>query len=242
VDGWAAYWDSAGSTDAGLVRPYNEDSFLNRPDSGFWIVADGMGGHDCGDVASQALCAAFADLPNVGDLTAAVDFIDERVIDVNRELRELAFARHAGSVIGSTFVALVARGRYAACLWAGDSRLYRLRDGLLVRLSDDHSLVEESQYGLASPDNEQANVITRAVGAEDQVFLDVDVYELMEGDRFMLCSDGLNKEVNDDEISRLMSAGSASDCTAELIAKALDAGGSDNVTVVVADCLTGSGQ
>jgi serine/threonine protein phosphatase PrpC len=95
------------------------------------------GGHACGDVASQTLCAALDKLPSIENLSSVVDFIDDSVIEVNRELLALARANEVGSVIGCTVVALVARGDHAVCLWAGDSRLYRLRDGLLARLSDD---------------------------------------------------------------------------------------------------------
>jgi serine/threonine protein phosphatase PrpC len=231
----AEYWDSAGSTDVGLVRQLNEDSYLDRTDLGLWVVADGMGGHACGDVASQTLCAALDKLPSIENLSSVVDFIDDSVIGVNRELLALARANEVGSVIGCTVVALVARGDHAVCLWAGDSRLYRLRDGILARLSDDHSLVEESPAGLYEPDSKYANVITRAVGADEQLFLDVDAYKLMKGDRFLLCSDGLDKELSDDEIAGFLLSGSPQASSRALVDAALRAGGTDNVTVIVAD-------
>lgn len=242
MDAWVECWDSVGSTDVGLVRQLNEDSFLNRPDLGLWVVADGMGGHACGDVASQMLCAALDKLPHVEKLSSVVDFIDDGVIEVNRELLALAHSNQAGSVIGCTVVALVARGRHAACLWAGDSRLYRLRDGILARLSSDHSLVEESEVGLYEPNSGYDNVITRAVGADEHIFLDVDAFELIEGDRFLLCTDGLTGELNDDEIAQFLLAGSAEASSQALIDTALKAGGRDNVTAVVADYHPGTGQ
>lgn len=228
-------WISAGRTDVGRVRRLNEDSFLDRPDLGLWVVADGMGGHSSGDVASQMVCSALNKMPDLEDLTAVVEFIDDSVISVNHELVELAHASRKGSVIGSTVVTLAARGAVAVCLWAGDSRLYRLRDGELEMLSDDHSLVAESTPGLYDQDSDFANVITRAVGASEQLFLDIDAFNLIEGDRFLLCSDGLSRELSDREIARFLLAGSAEVCSQVLVENALQAGGSDNVTAIVVD-------
>lgn len=224
MSGCVDSWVSAGSTDVGMVRRQNQDCFLNRPDLRIWIVADGMGGHERGDIASQMLCGAFDQIPREGSLASVVDYIDDRVLEVNNKLLNLFLSTDINSIVGSTIVVLVARGPYAVCLWAGDSRLYRLRGTSMVQLTDDHSLVEQS------------NVITRAVGAGEDLILDIDAYELREGDRFLLCSDGLNKELDDREISRLLSSVKCSTaCSKKLVENARNAGGTDNITAVVAD-------
>ena len=228
-------WDSAAATDVGQVRQLNEDAFLDRPDLGLWAVADGMGGHASGDVASNMLCTALAQLPELCDLSAAVDFIDTTAERVNDELVQLAQSRERGGVIGSTLVALVARGDHAVFLWAGDSRLYRLRAGSLEQLTDDHSLLEESRGLLADTSAINANIITRAVGADRSLILELEGVTLHPGDRFLLCSDGLNREMDDGEITRKLLQGSPGNTSHALVVDAVTAGGGDNVTAVVAD-------
>jgi len=221
-------WDSAGATDVGLVRQLNEDSFLDRPDRGLWVVADGMGGHACGDVASQMLCAQLNELLYSEKLSEAVNAVDDCITGVNQELIALAQSEHAGNIVGSTVIAMVARGQQCACLWAGDSRLYRLRDGLLSCLSEDHSLVGDAYAA-------NSNIITRAVGSDAHLVLDVDAFNLIKGDRYLLCSDGLSKELSDAVIAQILLKGGVRETSAALIEGALKAGGGDNVTVIVAD-------
>lgn len=236
MDAWSDCWDSAGVSDVGRVRKLNEDSYLDRPDLGLWVVADGMGGHSSGDVASQSICATLAEMPQSLNLSQAVDFFDTCCIHINEQLVNLARESQAGTVIGSTVVALISRGSSAIIIWAGDSRLYRLRDGQLQQLNQDHSFLAES-----APDHDPdlnanyGHIITRAVGADDQLFLDLDATSLADGDRYLLCSDGLSNELTGEQLARCMVGGSASDCGRRLVDQALCAGGRDNVTVVVAD-------
>lgn len=228
-------WNSAAVTDVGQVRQLNEDAFLDRPDLGLWAVADGMGGHSSGDVASDMLCTALSALPPHCPLSAAVDFIDSCAEKVNDQLLTMASERNAGGVIGCTLVALVARGPHAVFLWAGDSRLYRLRDGQLEQLTDDHSLVEEARGRVADPSQINSNIITRAVGADQQLVLELESALLEEGDRFLLCSDGLNRDLDDAGIARLMAVGVPASASAGLVAQAVRAGGGDNITALIAD-------
>ena len=227
-------WESAAATDVGQVRKLNEDAFLDRPDLGLWAVADGMGGHDSGEVASDMLCAALAHLPGDCCLSAAVDFIDSCVEDVNGQLVAMARERDAGGVIGCTLVALVARDDHAVFLWAGDSRLYRLRGGRLEQLTDDHSLVEESRAQMADATQINSNIITRAVGADRRIVLDIEQLLVHDGDRFLLCSDGLNRDLGDSEIASLLAPGEPAAVSSALVAKACTAGGGDNITALVA--------
>lgn len=236
MDAWSDCWESAGFSDVGLVRKLNEDSFLDRPDLGLWVVADGMGGHSSGEVASGSICSGLAAMPLSFGLSQAVDFIDESCLLINQQLMSIARERGADMVIGSTVVALISRGRNAVVLWAGDSRLYRLRGGLLQQLSEDHCYRPEP--GRESELDSSANydhIITRAVGADDQLFLDLDAASLVAGDRYLLCSDGLSNELTEEQLTQLMAGGSASACSRRLVDQALQAGGRDNVTAIVAD-------
>ena len=228
-------WDSAAVSDVGQVRQLNEDAYLDRPDLGLWAVADGMGGHSSGDVASDMLCTTLAGLPADCELSEAVQFIDDSVEQVNSDLVALADRRGSGGVIGCTLVALVARGPHAVFLWAGDSRLYRLREGALAQLTDDHSLVEESRSMLADTSAINSNIITRAVGADHSLVLELEGLHLRGGDRFLLCSDGLNRDIDDPDIAGLLGGGAPALVSQTLVDTAVRAGGHDNVTALVAD-------
>ncbi|VAW79432.1 Protein serine/threonine phosphatase PrpC, regulation of stationary phase [hydrothermal vent metagenome] len=233
-------WISAGITDVGKVRKINEDAFTDRPDNGLWVVADGMGGHAAGDFASQAIVESLNQVGQHERLSLFIDEVEDRLLKVNQALIDEAASREESTTIGSTVVALIALEKHCACLWAGDSRAYRLRGGQMTPVSQDHSQVEEliEQGMLLREDAEShpaANVITRAVGADEQLFVDVELVELQDGDRFLLCSDGLFKEVSEPEIAEHMQRGSSQELCHDLIELALERGSRDNVTVVAVD-------
>ncbi|MGG5812418.1 PP2C family protein-serine/threonine phosphatase [Falsiroseomonas sp. CW058] len=223
-----------GVTHPGSVRPRNEDIFVDRGDIGLWAVADGAGGHGAGDVASAAIAAALSDLPaglSAAELLAQVRL---RIGAVHAELQDRAAAAGRGRIIASTVVILLARGGHYACLWAGDSRAYLLRDGALTRITRDHSVVQDLvESGLIDADDAeahpQANVITRAVGAQGELELDKISARIAPGDLFLLCSDGLFKALPEGEIARMLAAGLGAE---DLIAAALARGARDNVTAV----------
>lgn len=223
----------------GAVRKHNEDNMLSRPDLGLWVVADGAGGHDSGEVASGMIVAGLDRLP--GQLTSSELLSNVRltVSQVHQELRDEAARRGNGAMIASTFVALILRDRHFACLWAGDSRAYLLRAGVLQQISRDHSLVQElvDSGNLAAEDAERhphANVITRAVGSDsDELELDKVIGQIEPGDRFLLCSDGLSKTLSEAEISSLLGAPDGVPPPELLIAAALAHHVNDNVTAVV---------
>ncbi|WP_225769738.1 PP2C family serine/threonine-protein phosphatase [Inquilinus sp. Marseille-Q2685] len=224
----------AAKTDAGAVRQHNEDAFLLRPEHGLWAVADGMGGHLRGDHASRMVMDALAQ----GDAAAAIDEIRARIAVAHRALLREAASLGDGAVIGATAVILVVRdGRYT-CLWAGDSRLYRLRDGVLRQLTRDHSYVQRLiDSGSLTPEEGRrhpgANVITRAVGASGPLELDLVEGDSRPGDVYLLCSDGLTNVVTDAEIADRLGALSCEQASVALLELALARGAPDNVTIVV---------
>jgi serine/threonine protein phosphatase PrpC len=231
-------WTSAALSNVGKRRKINEDDFLERPDAGLWVVADGMGGYEAGDVASQAITQALEKLQPPSKMSDFVDEVESRLLDVNTELYEMARKRR--STIGSTVVALLAIESHCVALWAGDSRAYRYRAGQLEPLSQDHSHVEELiEQGLLLRDEAEnhpdANVITRAVGAQDELFLDLDIYSVQDRDIFLLCSDGLYKEITESEIAEVLSKKrfNCQRAAQQLIALALSRKCKDNVTVVI---------
>jgi serine/threonine protein phosphatase PrpC len=234
------HWVSAVLTDVGKVRKINEDACAAWPEHGVWVVADGMGGHDAGDLASSSIVEALAGVGRQPSLSDLVDRVEDTLLQVNRALLAEASNRSAETTIGSTVVVLLASGSHCACLWAGDSRIYRLRDGRLRQISQDHSQVMDMvEQGLLLREDAEfhpaANVVTRAVGAAEELFLDIEVEELNPGDRFLLCSDGLTKEVQEAEIAQLVQQGSCSDVCDRLVGLTLERGSRDNVSVVVVD-------
>jgi serine/threonine protein phosphatase PrpC len=165
-----------------------------------------------------------------------VEAVEQQLLETNTRLREYAI-REETHTIGSTVVALVIRGQHAVCLWAGDSRLYRCRDGRLEQISQDHALVEELvERGVLTPeqavDHPHGNLVTRAVGAADNLFVDVEIVDIQPGDVFILCSDGLEKEIAEEEISAMVQNNGSSRLSHQLVERALSVGARDNVTVI----------
>ncbi|NIG92653.1 serine/threonine-protein phosphatase [Vibrio vulnificus] len=221
-------------THAGKVRPYNEDALLDMTARRVWVVADGMGGHSAGDVASQMLVDRIErfvlDTPDFG-----IDELRQMIEVANREIFQYAQVHLDGKTMGSTVVLLFLQDGYFHCLWVGDSRIYLLRDNHLVQKTRDHSQVMElvEQGLLVEEDAEKhplANVITRAVGVEETVRIDQQSGQLLHGDQFLLCSDGLTKELSNSEIHQIMCADSVNQSGLALLHAALVRGANDNVT------------
>ncbi len=232
-------FESFGVSHEGRVRELNEDRYLVEPRSGIWLVADGMGGHDAGEVASAAIVAHAA---TIGIASSAPDLrarFEERILRANEEIR--AIARDRGGTIGSTFAALLAYERDYACVWCGDSRVYRIHAGAIAQVTRDHTEVQELlDAGTITPEEAltwpRRNVITRAVGVSDEVVAEIEIGRAEPGDVFVLGSDGLHGHVTGEEILE-----KAADATPEaachaLLALVLDRGATDNVTVVVVRC------
>jgi type VI secretion system protein ImpM len=219
---------SAGATDVGRVRRNNQDAFIERTEIGVWAVADGMGGHEHGEIASRMICDALAALVPGETLRACVDAIAQQLDRINEYLYRTMANATKPAQSGSTVVALVTRGTRCAVLWVGDSRIYRLRGGELVQLTSDH--VAESHGN-----SEENHAISRAVGGDSTLDVDVAYDSVQPGDRFLLCSDGLNHEIADDAIAQKLREPDPLQCVQGLIAAALRAGGTDNVSVIVVD-------
>ncbi|MES2919861.1 MAG: protein phosphatase 2C domain-containing protein [Pseudomonadota bacterium] len=231
-------WTSAAATDVGSKRKINEDALLARPEAGLWVVADGMGGHAAGDVASHAVIHPLSQIEFHEALADFVEAVEDSLLLVNQQLRDYARNELGGRTVGSTVVSLILSQRTGVCLWAGDSRLYRLRQGQLTRLSRDHSAVQEMVEAGAITQAEadrhpQSNVITRAVGGAEVLFVDSAVFAPEAGDTYLLCSDGLYNEVGEDSIRRKLALDDEQEATRRLVDEALHNGGRDNISVVV---------
>lgn len=224
---------SAGISDVGRLRPTNQDAFAELNDAGVWVVADGMGGYRDGDVASRMVCDSLQGLSGEGTLEQAIEILRQRVSDVNRRLYEASVRRINPVVSGSTVAMLLVRRTSCAVLWAGDSRVYRWRQNRLTQLTTDHTWAAE--LNLQHPEEEADHAITRAVGGESTLALDVRRDKVHLGDRFLLCSDGLTRELTDAQIATAMAGPDVGTCARKLIDATLRAGARDNVTVVVVE-------
>lgn len=232
-------WRSAARTDTGKVRARNEDAFLALPEQGLWVVADGMGGHQNGALASRLIVEQLAELPE-GSLDQRLVELRQCLHRLNHRLgQELTItADRTDTVIGSTVVALLLEGDRAACVWAGDSRCYLWRGSRLYQLSRDHSLVQQliDEQGLAPHEaarHPAANALTRAIGASETLQLDILELDVLPGDVFLLCSDGLYQGVSADELGACLNLPSPHLAVERLFQRVLDGPARDNLSAVV---------
>ena len=236
-DGGEAFtWLSASHTDVGRVRHVNEDAFLDSEEQRLWVVADGMGGQSRGDYASSAVVAQLRAFPRQNSVLANLQDMESR-LQVAHEKCQTAFRTHRP---GTTVAAMHAHGNYCFLLWAGDSRIYRLRDGCLEQLTQDHSLAQE-KYARGEiskqelEEHSSAHVLTRSVGAHKRLRLDMRHDPVKSGDRFLLCSDGLYNPVDIEAIRLSLGQGSPEEACQALVKLALNGGGRDNITVVTVE-------
>lgn len=232
------HWHSAQDTNVGMVREINEDSILSMPEAQLWAVADGMGGYEAGNVASNMVVKSLDPITSKSSLNEMVNCVEDSLIDVNHRILEYADIMLDGRTLGSTVVALIIQGHTGICLWAGDSRLYRYRKDQLVQLSRDHSQVEELVLqGFLSPEEAEnhpdSNVITRAIGANADIYVDINVFTAQLGDIFLLCSDGLYNMVTKEEITNTIASLQIDEAVAALMQQALARGANDNVSVIL---------
>lgn len=218
-------------THVGYVRERNEDATLDMPETGLWAVADGMGGHADGAYASQAVVQALRRLGSKCSGRRLVRGVAAELQHVNDQL--LARANQLGptQVVGSTVIVLILEGEHFHCFWAGDSRLYLWRAGGLQRMTRDHAL----------DDGQERRGLTRAVGAAAVLELDYIQGHLYEQDLFLLCSDGLNKKIDDNLLAAMLDEYPPEAAGATLLEAALARGGADNIsciTVYLDTCFT----
>lgn len=238
---------AAARSDVGKSRSTNEDYFAIRLETGLFVVADGMGGHGNGEVASRlatkSVCETIEGLPKSSwprrnsrvpgdELRAALELANQAVFKAVEDDDELVG-------MGATVVAMMAGGETAVIAHAGDSRAYRLRAGTIEQLTEDHTWVEQ-QVNAGELSREEArhhpfrNVVTRALGGEAELEVDLAVHDVKVGDLFLLCSDGLTGVLEDPEIAHILGDSDTLDgrC-ASLIGAANDGGGPDNITAVL---------
>ncbi|HQB38520.1 MAG TPA: Stp1/IreP family PP2C-type Ser/Thr phosphatase [Deltaproteobacteria bacterium] len=241
-----------GITDTGKVRAGNEDALLLEEKLGLFVVADGMGGHNSGEVASRMAMEVIRDAVSrsaageafvVGTVdpghSREANLLASAIRLANRTIFEAAADRPEWHGMGTTVVAVLASGNAAAIAHVGDSRVYLLRNRILKQLTADHSLVAEQQrQGLLTEEqarnSKQKNIITRALGQEPEVLVDLLDLELLDGDMLLLCSDGLTGMVSDEEIAALILARTSLEpACRDLIEQANANGGRDNITAVL---------
>jgi len=243
-----------GLTDVGVTRRHNEDSFHVDNEIGLFVVADGVGGQNAGEVASRMSVevikthfrkARDESVPFVGQpdkkMSEATNRLASAIRLANQVVHESSKSNPAMKGMGSTVVAItVTDSGNLAIAHAGDSRAYLLRHGGIFQLTNDHSLVaEQVRQGLISEEEARnskvKNVITRALGAMEEVDVDMDEQPLEDGDMVLLCSDGLTNMVDDDTIQGIIEASqSMEDACSRLIKLANQNGGKDNITAVLA--------
>lgn len=234
-------WLTAAESHPGMRRKINEDVVLTRPDVGLWVVADGMGGHAAGDVAARMVADSLDAMQCPDELAAFVDRVEDTLTDINVRIREHSAEHFGGRTMGCTVVTLLVRGRAGIVLWAGDSRLYRLREAEFVQVTRDHSPLEDlvEQGVLTEEEAEKhpdSNVITRAVGGQSELRLDIAMFDIEPGDTYLLCSDGLYRELTFDEIKAHLLTDDLNASIQALLQLALERGARDNVSIVIARC------
>lgn len=233
-------WRSAGRTDPGKVRTRNEDAFLDCPEHGLWAVADGMGGHQAGDLASRLIVDSLRALPGEGEYTQRLERLRGCLHWINRRLNQqlTVTAQRPDTTMGSTVVALLLEHDRLACVWAGDSRCYLWRASRLYQLSRDHSLlellIEQQQISKQqAAQHPRAHALTRAIGASEHLTLELLELNTQPGDVLLLCSDGLYQSLSSEALSQSLSLSTVDEALARLFECALRGAAQDNLTAVV---------
>ena len=229
---------SAARTHVGTVRRRNEDAVLERAEIGLWAVADGAGGHERGDFASSRIIAALRRVDPALSGLSLVEEVKGSLAEVNREVRAKAATIGPNALIGSTVAVLLIWGDQYCCLWAGDSRLYRMRASQLRQLTRDQSHVQDlvdrgEILPEAAASHPMANIVTNLIGAFDRLVLEERHDRLEPGDILLLCSDGLSSALRDAEMAHILTGSPLAAAADRLIEQALDQGARDNVSAVV---------
>jgi len=231
-------YSSAQFTHTGAVRDHNEDAYVAFPEDGLWVVADGMGGHQAGEVASRLICDTVCSERQRHGSSMSVDDLEQAIYLANQRIRKYGDEQLPGATLGSTMVALKITDDRYNILWIGDSRAYLLRESRLQRLSKDHSQVADLvEQGVLSEEEAEshplANVITRALGVETDPAIDSVEGKVLPGDRFLLCTDGISREFEREELEQFLMEEPIDDINQALRHAALVKGCRDNITSII---------
>lgn len=237
-------WCSSDYSHPGHQRAENEDAVFGDARFGIWCVADGMGGHQGGRLASQLFVNAIASMVNRGSLHSRVQTVENCIFELNHRLfqqgeRGATVAPDGRrQTIGCTFVVLLSDGLHCTCLWAGDSRLYLLRRGNLYQITDDHSVVSDLvSRGIITADqaetHPQRHVVTRALGADENIQIAKKTFVAEDEDCYLLCSDGLYNELDTTDIALALGINNSRQSCRLLMDKALSREAADNLSACV---------
>ncbi len=229
-------WASVTYTNPGLVRSHNEDALLDLGNNSLWAVADGMGGHEAGDYASQHVVESLMQYQSHARPGICMSRLKQLLRQSNEHLVHKAQQEQRG-IIGCTLATLTLLGTQSICSWSGDSRVYRVRAGKLFQLTRDHSygalLEDRNRLTHDQPASENAELLTAAIGGEETLHVEHCCYGLQPDDRFLLCTDGLYKEVDDVEIEAIINnAANAGQILPELAELYRHRGARDNIGMV----------
>lgn len=230
---------TAHETDPGRRRRENEDSVAIHPGGSLWAVADGMGGHQHGRFASDTAVRNLNGAYLSGEFEQDVAEINRAIMSANRQVYDRA--RHEGATIGTTVAALYACGQRASCLWVGDSRVYLYREGSIEQITRDHTQVRHLLETKQITEDEalhhpMGHVLTRAVGVDPSVRVEVRNLEIAPDDVFLICSDGLTACASESEIRDVINEVGAARACAKLVEMCLERGAPDNVSIVTVMC------
>ncbi len=237
---------AAGMTDKGLVRDNNEDAYALYNEAvgalpNLYVVADGMGGHQCGEVASSKAIEYFLSFIKENDQTDIMDTITEGVRNANRQVHELSKSDPSYYGMGTTFTACVVKDGRGYTAHVGDSRLYLIRKGELHLITTDHTYVNEMvKAGQITKEEAKVhpsrNALTKALGVDSYIEIDGYIFDICDKDKILMCSDGLTNMVSESDILKIADSDSdLVDCARKLIEAANENGGIDNITVLLAE-------
>jgi len=235
-------WQVISQSHCGNVRKINEDAVLALTQPLLLAIADGMGGHQAGDIASQMLIENLARLNRKVDLESNISEVKEAIMASNESILDYSKSHLNGQTVGTTIVTMLSDCTQASCLWAGDSRLYRLRNNHLEQLTKDHSYVAEliKTGQLKEKDahkHPSSNIITRSVGVESPLSLDQISFDIFAQDTFLLCSDGLYDEIEESELLQAMQVYDIYRGSNWLLNLSLGRAAKDNVSFIIARAL-----
>jgi serine/threonine protein phosphatase PrpC len=230
-------WISYAVSHAGNIRSNNQDAYYRHDQNGLWAIADGMGGHSAGDIASQTIIQSLDNLSkggasntNILTLTSILEDVNEQLVKQNIEHNRIA---------GSTIAVVFANDKNCTCLWAGDSRIYLYRNQRLLQLSTDHSqlqeLITQGQITAEDAKHYKNNVLTRAIGADADLKFDYKEFMLESYDKLLICSDGLYNELERSEISAILEYTPAAQAPEALLKLCLARTAKDNITILLVD-------